>query len=106
MPAGRYFVEPEIPKGWKVGRFWLGYSPSLDRNAKEGSLHRIPIILEANKHAGLDITFDIDNVIRGHIYDPLGQPMKDVCLDLIPADGTKGKYLADCTEKDGAFRNR
>ena len=103
LPAGRYFVEPEIPKGWKVGRFWVGYSPSLDRNAKEGSLSKIPIILEANKHAGLDIVFEIDNVIRGHIYDPLGQPMKGVCLDLVPADGTKGKYLADCTEKDGAF---
>lgn len=103
LPAGRYFVEPEIPKGWKVARFWLDYSPSLDRNAKERSLQRIPIILEVNKHAGLDIILDIDNVIRGHIYDPLGQPMEGVCLNLVPADGTEGPYLADCTEKDGAF---
>ena len=62
---------------------------------------RIPIILEANKHTGLDIMFEIDNVIRGHIYDPLGQPMKGVCLDLVPADGTKGAYLADCTVPKG-----
>jgi hypothetical protein len=103
LPAGRYFIEPEIPKGWKVARFSLGYSPSLDRSGKEGSLQRIPIILEANRHAGLDIMFEIDNIVRGHIYDPLGQPMKGVCLDLIPADGTKGAYLADCTEEDGAF---
>jgi hypothetical protein len=103
LPAGRYFVEPEIPKGWKVGDFALGYPSSLDRNTKGGSVQRIPIILEANKHAGLDIMFEIDNVVRGHIYDPLGQPMKDVCLDLVPADGTKGAYLADCTETDGAF---
>lgn len=27
----------------------------------------------------------------------------DVCLDLVPADGAQGKYLADCTSKDGAF---
>ena len=104
LPAGRYFVEPEIPKGWKVGEFWLGYSRSVDRNAKEGSVQKIPIILEANKHAGLDIMFEIDNVVRGHIYDPLGQPMNGVCLDLVPADGTKGAYLADCTETDGAFQ--
>lgn len=103
LPAGRYFVEAEIPKGWKIGSFWLSYSPSLDRKAKQGSLQRIPIILEANKHAGLDIMFEIDNAVRGHIYDPLGQPMNGVCLDLIPADGTKGAYLADCSEKDGAF---
>ena len=104
LPAGRYYVEPEIPKGWKVGSYWLGYSPSIDRSAKDGSLQKIPIILEAKKHAGLDIMFEIDNVIRGHIYDAMGQPMKGVCLDLVPADGTKGPYLADCTEENGDFQ--
>jgi hypothetical protein len=104
LPAGRYYIEPEIPKGWKVGSFWLGYSPSLDRSAKDGSLQKIPILLEAKKHAGLDIMFEIDNAIRGHIYDALGQPMKGVCLDLVPADGTKGPYLADCTEEEGDFQ--
>jgi len=103
LPAGRYFVEPEIPKGWKIAKYWLGYSPSVDRNAKELSLPKIPIVLEAKKHASLDVTFQIDNAVRGHIYDPVGQPMKDVCLNLIPADGSKGRYLADCTEKDGSF---
>ncbi len=104
LPAGRYFVEPEVPKGWKVAEFWLGYSPSLDRKAKEISLKRIPIILEAHKHASLDFVFEIDNVVRGHIYDPTGQPMIDVCLHLIPADGTKGAYLGDCSESDGSFQ--
>jgi hypothetical protein len=104
LPPGHYFVEPEVPKGWKVSKFWLGYSPSIDRNAKEGSLTKIPILLEAKKHAGLDIIFDIENVVRGHVYDPLGQPMKDVCLHLIPSDGTKGPYLGDCTDEDGAFQ--
>ncbi|HEX7333945.1 MAG TPA: hypothetical protein VF290_20745 [Pyrinomonadaceae bacterium] len=103
LPAGRYFIEPEIPKGWKVNEYLVNHSLSVDRNAKGGSLQKIPIILEANKHAGLDIVFDIDNAVRGRIIDPLGQPMNGVCLDLIPADGTEGKYLADCTEKNGAF---
>ena len=102
LPAGRYFVEPEIPKGWKLARFWFANS-SVDPNSKEGSLQKVPIILEANKHAGLDIMLDIDNVVRGHLYDPLGQPMKDVCVHLVPADGTKGPYLGDCTGDDGAF---
>ncbi len=103
LPAGRYFVEPDVPKGWKVERYWLDYSPSFDRKANDGSLQKIPIILEANKHASLDLTFEIDNAVRGHVYDPSGQPMNDVCLHLIPADGTEGKYLGDCTKKDGAF---
>lgn len=48
--------------------------------------------------------FEIDNAVRGHIYDPLGQPMKGVCLNLIPANGAEGAYLADCTENDGSFQ--
>ncbi|HZN06258.1 MAG TPA: hypothetical protein VFB65_05715 [Pyrinomonadaceae bacterium] len=104
LPAGRYYVEPEVPKGWKVAQYGLASSPSLDRNAKDGTLQRIPIILAANQHAALDINFEIDNAVRGHIYDPMGQPMNGVCLNLVPADGTKGRYLADCTEEDGAFQ--
>ena len=102
LPAGRYIVEPEVPKGWKLEQFMMR-SRSVDPAWKKGALNGVPIILEANKHAGLDFIFQVDNVVRGHIYDPLGQPMKDVCLDLIPADGSKGSYLADCTEADGAF---
>ena len=103
LPAGRYFVEPEIPKGWKLGMLRLAHSPSIDRNAKDGTLQKIPIFLEANKHASLDLMFEIDNVVRGHVYDPSGEPMNGVCLHMIPADGTEGKYLGDCTEKEGAF---
>ena len=102
LPAGRYFVEPEVPRGWKVDRYRLDYSPSFDRKANDGSLQKIPITLEANTHASLDLTFEIDNAVRGHVYDPSGQPMNGVCLHLIPADGTEGKYLGDCTQ-DGAF---
>jgi hypothetical protein len=103
VPAGRYSVEPEIPRGWKVARFWLGYSPSFAGRDDTKSLKSFPIVLADKKHAGLDIRFDVDNAVRGHIYDPLGRPMKGVCLDLVPADGTKGAYLADCSEKDGSF---
>lgn len=103
LPAGRYYIEPEVPSGWKVSSYWLRYSPSVDRNPQKGSQRGIPVVLEAKKHAGLDLMLEIDNAIRGHIYDPLGQPMNDVCLRLVPADGSKGAYLADCTEKEGAF---
>ena len=59
LPAGRYLVEPEVTKGWKV-RFWMNYSPSLDGIAVVGWLPKIPIILEAKKHVGLHIVFEID----------------------------------------------
>ena len=103
VPGGKYTIEPEIPKGWKVARFSLGYSPSFAGTDETKSPTKILILVEDKKHAGLDIRFDIDNAVRGHIYDPQGKPMNGVCLDLVPADGTKGPYLADCSEKEGAF---
>jgi hypothetical protein len=103
VPPGKYSVEPEIPHGWKVAAFWLGYSPSFTGSEDGPSLKKIPIVLEDKKHAGLDVRFEIDNAIRGNIYDPAGKPMNGVCVHLVPADGTKGPYLGDCTEKEGAF---
>jgi hypothetical protein len=104
LPAGRYYIEPEIPKGWKVGSFLVRLLTKSRSISERWFTQKIPILLEAKKHAGLDIMFEIDNAIRGHIYDALGQPMKGVCLDLVPADGTKGPYLADCTEEEGDFQ--
>ena len=103
VPAGKYAIVPEIPKGWKVARFWLGYSPSFAGIDGTESANQISIILEEKKHAGLDLRFDIDNAIRGYVHDPAGRPMNGVCLDLVLADGSKGAYLADCTETNGAF---
>lgn len=103
VPAGRYSVEPEIPRGWKVANFWLRSSPSFAGGDEVKATKMIPLVLQAKKHAGLDIRLDVDNALRGHLYDPAGKPMYGVCLHLVPADGTKGPYLADCTEKDGAF---
>lgn len=103
VPAGEYLVEPEVPRGWRVARFWLGYSPSFAGNDDNKSLKKIPIVVADKQHAGLDIRLEIDNAVRGHIYDPLGRPMNGVCLDLVPADGTTGAFLMGCTEKDGAF---
>ena len=103
VPAGRYSVEPELPRGWKVANSWLRYSPSFAGNNGDEATKQITIALADKKHAGLDLRFEVDNAIRGHVYDPSGRPMNGVCLRLVPADGTKGPYLADCTEKEGAF---
>jgi hypothetical protein len=105
LPPGRYTVEPEVPAGWKVNGYRLGYSSGFAGDGGDDprrSPARIPVLIEAGKHAGLDIHFDIDNAVRGVIYDAEGVPMNGVCLDLVPADGTKGAYLADCTEVGGA----
>lgn len=106
LPPGKYTVEPEIPAGWKVNGFYLSYSPSVVGAGRDRA-HRTPtkieVVVPAGRHASLDLYFDIDNAVRGVISDAEGGPLNGVCLDLVPADGSKGAYLADCTEAGGAF---
>jgi hypothetical protein len=106
LPAGKYLIEPELPHGWKIDNFMLRYSSGFAGNEKaDGTLTRIPIVLESKKHAALDIYFDVDNAIRGKVYDPNGNLMRGVCLNLLPIDEDASThfYKADCTEEDGAF---
>lgn len=104
IPAGKYFVEFEPIKGWKLNTFYLSYSRSIDPAADPKVLPRIPIIVEDKKHASLDLHFEIDNAIRGRIIGPDGNPMGAVCLHAIDPDpAVKSGYHADCTDTDGSF---
>lgn len=102
LPAGKYLIEPEIPIGWKLNYYELRYSSSFAGNEEEELTKKIPIILEDKKHAGLDIRFEIDNAIRGKLYDPTGKPMNGVCITALLTD-QKGNGPFDCTEEDGSF---
>lgn len=109
VPAGRYTIEPESPPGWKVGNYWLRYSPSvadLDEDDPPKGPPKIPIIVEAKKHAGLDIVFEVDNAVAGRVFDTAGRPMEGVGLELLPARGEipEHYYNSDYTERDGRFR--
>ena len=106
LPPGRYAVEPEVAAGWKVDGFWLMYSPSIAGSEQDDPRRpppRIPVVVEAGKHASLNIHFEISNAVRGVLSDAQGRPLNDVRLDLMPADGSKGKDLSDYTGKGGTF---
>lgn len=103
LPAGKYLIEPETPAGWKVSQYYLSTSSSFAPERENASWQKIPIILEAKKHASLDIHFEIDNSIRGKIHDPAGKPLKDVCIRAVLAQNSKNEYHADCTNERGAF---
>ncbi|HEX8456037.1 MAG TPA: hypothetical protein VF656_01850 [Pyrinomonadaceae bacterium] len=106
LPAGKYLIEPEAPAGWRLNHYYLRYSSSFAPDQEEDEnkpLKQVPIMLEEKKHAALDIHFEIDNAIRGKIYDPDGKPLKDVCIKAVRADGEKSAYNADCTDENGAF---
>lgn len=104
VPAGKYLVEFDPVKGWKLDTFWLSYSRSVDDRVDPKVLPRIPIVVVDKKHASLDIHFDVDNAIRGKVVDPRGNPMYGVCLHAIDPDPeVKSAYNADCTAEDGSF---
>ena len=111
LPAGRYWLQPEVPPGWKVNGN-SNPAASLDlplmgldvEAPTKKAVPLLPFVIEDKKHTALDLRFEIDNAVRGKVFDTTGKPMDRVCLDLIPAEESREKpYLADCTENGGAF---
>lgn len=117
LPPGRYTVELEVPKGWKLDSFRIMYSPSVaadpgsrregeqDRHLREIRMKEVPIIVQPGRHSSLDLYFEIDNAVSGRVLDPGGKPLDGVCVNAVPPDpAEKSGYLADCTEGGGRFR--
>lgn len=103
-PPGEYLIEPEIPLGFKLYNYADTRSSNNTGDREEEVANRIPLVLEKKKHAGLDLRFVVDNAVRGRVYDPSGNLMEGVCLDLVPlTDQGAHFYKADCTEEDGTF---
>jgi hypothetical protein len=111
LPPGKYFINPEIPKGWKLSQFMLQYSPAFRQNQyafygdKLEFSKGIPLNLEAGKHNGIDFYFDIDTAIRGKVLSPDGKPLKGVCVKAVSIELKEGDYRgrSDCTNEDGIF---
>lgn len=107
LPPGKYLVEPEVPAGYKIDKFMLGYSPSVARNveneAELKSPKQVPVVLEPKKHASVNIEFKIDNAVRGKVMDPTGKPMSRVCVYLWRRDQKEGFGPFDCTDEKGQF---
>jgi hypothetical protein len=64
LPPGKYFVEPDMPAGWRIDPFELVTSPNVawDQNGQPElkTPRQVAVVLEANKHASVDMHF-IDN---------------------------------------------
>jgi hypothetical protein len=92
--------------GYKIDPFMLRYSPSVVRNdyeEPEFKKNQVAITLEPKKHAGVDIAFQIDNVVRGKVLGPKGKPMVGACVALPFSDATEGGGGGDCTDEKGVF---
>jgi len=107
LPPGKYFVEPEMPVGWKIDPYWLRYSASVVGSEygqpELKSPKQVAVILEGKKHAGVDIAFTIDNFLRGQVIGPDGKPMARVCVYLLAPEQKESWGPHDCTDENGRF---
>jgi hypothetical protein len=106
LPPGKYFVEPEMPSGWKIDPFWTESSPSLSdryQAGERGSSKRVEIVLQPKKHAGVDIVFATDNLVRGKVLGPDGKPLENVCVYLWGREQLEGFGPFNCTNENGNF---
>lgn len=90
LAPGKYKVMPESINGYKA------------LNEQENS---IEIQIKPKGHTEQNFSYRINNRISGRFFDSNGKPLKDVCLDLLPAQGKPPRYFyqGDCTEADGSF---
>lgn len=106
LPPGKYFIEPEVPAGWKIDPSWLAYSQSVV-GAELGrpemkSPKQVAIMLEPKRHASVEIVFTVENSVRGRVLDPKGRGMSGVCVYMV-SPGHEGFGPSDCTDQRGQF---
>jgi len=102
LPPGRYKVEPETPKGWVIeSSSAFGGGGSSGKEDDETS----QLTLKKSRHAYFDFFFISDRRLRGRVLSPSGNPMSNVCVNLVPPHGEVSQYFKaiDCTEADGSF---
>ncbi|MCY7349041.1 MAG: hypothetical protein LH614_22855 [Pyrinomonadaceae bacterium] len=91
LPAGKYKITPEKNPGYKFSR------------AK--NTDSVEVEIKAKGHTEQNFYFEIDNAIRGRLFDMYGKPLEDVRLELLPTRGKESQnfYQSDRTSKNGAF---
>jgi hypothetical protein len=106
LPPGKYFVEPEMPAGWKIDPYWLTRSENVvtDESGRPEmkSPKRVALMLEPKKHASVDIVFTVENSVRGRVLDPKGRAMFGVCVYMLRS-GQEGSGPFNCTDEEGRF---
>lgn len=102
LPPGVYAIRPELPYGLKV-RFPMPFGERAESEV-DGA---VAVQLGEGGMAGSDFILGSDNVISGRVLDPQGNPMRDVCLELLSAEkaapeGVPGRIF-DCTDEGGRY---
>lgn len=114
VPPGSYYIQPEIPQGWKLNDYMLektleGSSSIISAGMMEylnsdKKSTRFRIDVTKGRHVAFDFVFEISNAISGKLVGPDGKPLKGICVHAIPPTAADSLYgSVDCTEDDGRF---
>lgn len=99
LPPATYSVQIEPPSGMKID-FRSQQGKGFDYDSK-AELH---LTMDAQIGASVNFVLMADNRISGHVYDPEGKPLNDVCVNLQPIINlSKPIPFFDCTKPDGSF---
>ena len=104
VPPGRYVLEPELQRGWKVDElFVMRTSKRLDWRLSL-NVPRVAFTLRPRKHFGVDLKLKLSNHVSGAIYDSNSKPMQWVCVSLVPANDESFLACNNLTDEQGRFR--
>jgi hypothetical protein len=105
VPPGRYVLEPELKFGWKVDDFRLT-RPSTRSEMMHGRRpsNRVAFSLRPRSHFGIDFSLALSNHVSGTIYDSNSNPMRRVCVALVPANDEGLLSCNSLTDEMGRFQ--
>ena len=102
LRPGTYTIKIDYPEGTTL-RFPIAYGAGLRRRTYTEGETQLEVTAESGN--GFDFNLASDTRISGHVLDPNGRPMKDVCLEIEPLQGnsTSGSRIFNCTKPDGSY---
>ena len=106
VPPGKYRLEPDVPAGWRIDRWFLRL------NSSGGALLKSPksvqFYVEPKKHSSINLGFEPDNVLEGRLVGPKGNPLAQTCAYLRRPDDNmdlvRGDTRTGCADENGRFR--
>jgi protocatechuate 3,4-dioxygenase beta subunit len=102
LPPGRYVLEPELPRGWKIDRATTGTTTIRDPK-RQIRTRQILFTLRPRQHAAIDVAFVLDNVVSGSVVDAHGKPLPEVEVSLKPMDADNKSVNFEYTDEQGRF---
>ena len=104
LPPGRYSIEPVLEPGWKVDEIGLSRKPTRAELMEENPRPRTKewFTLRPRRHFGVSIRLRLNNRVAGRVTTSAGQPLKQVCVSLVPVN-TRPDVCNAFTKADGTF---